>query len=50
MDKQVLIFTLERETKNTIRHAEDADGKSPRKLTVTIREAEENYATLLYYW
>jgi hypothetical protein len=27
MEKQTLTFTLERETKNTIRYAEDADGK-----------------------
>jgi hypothetical protein len=58
MNKQTLIFTLERETKNTIRYQEDADGKPPaigtlyvqkwllgnappRKLTITIDEAEE---------
>jgi hypothetical protein len=58
MDKQTLTFTLERETKNTIRYAEDASGKPtaigtlyvqkwllgnelPRKLTITIGEAEE---------
>jgi hypothetical protein len=27
MDKQTLTFTLERETKNTIRCSEDVDGK-----------------------
>ena len=27
MEKQTLTFTLERETKNTIRYAEDASGK-----------------------
>jgi hypothetical protein len=31
MDKQTLTFTLERETKNTIRYQEDADGKPPAK-------------------
>ena len=58
MEKQTLTFTLERETKNTIRYAEDADGRPPaigtlyvqkwllgkeppRKLTITIGEAEE---------
>jgi hypothetical protein len=48
MEKQTLTFTLERETKNTIRYAEDANGNPPaigtlyvQKLTVTIVEAEE---------
>jgi hypothetical protein len=58
MEKQTLIFTLERETKNTIRYAEDANGnppaigtlyvqkwllgkEPPRKLTITVGEAEE---------
>jgi hypothetical protein len=38
MEKQTLTFTLERETKNTIRYAEDASGKpqQPRKLTVAL--------------
>jgi hypothetical protein len=29
MEKQTLTFTLERETKNTIRYAADADGNPP---------------------
>jgi hypothetical protein len=29
MDKQTLTFTLERETKNTLRYQEDAYGKPP---------------------
>lgn len=29
MEKQTLTFTLERETKNTIRYAEDASSKPP---------------------
>ena len=29
MESQTLTFTLERETKNTIRYAEDASGKPP---------------------
>ena len=48
MIKQTLTFSLERETKNTIRSQEDADGKPPaigkeppRKLTITIGEVEE---------
>jgi hypothetical protein len=64
MEKQTLTFTLERETKNTIRYAEDLTyledfngkpqaigtlsvqkwllgSKPPRKLSITIGEAEE---------
>jgi hypothetical protein len=58
MEKQIIAFTRDRETKNTIRYAEDANGKPPaigtlyvqkwllgneppRKLTITIGEAEE---------
>lgn len=29
MEKQTLTFTLERETKNPIRYAEDTNGKPP---------------------
>ena len=29
MEKQILTFTLERETKNTLRYSEDASGKPP---------------------
>ena len=29
METQIIPFTLERETKNTIRYSEDADGKPP---------------------
>jgi hypothetical protein len=29
MENQTLTFSLERETKNTIRYQEDADGKPP---------------------
>jgi hypothetical protein len=31
MEEQTLTFTLERETKNTIRYQEDADGKPQQK-------------------
>ena len=58
MDQQKITFTLERETKNTIRYQEETHGKPsaigtlylqkwflgdspPRKLTVTVAEAEE---------
>jgi hypothetical protein len=38
MDKQVLTFTLERETKNTIRYAEDASGKPPAIGTLYVQK------------
>ena len=38
MDKQTLIFTLERETKNTIRYQEDADGKPPAIGTLYVQK------------
>jgi hypothetical protein len=38
MDKQVLTFTLERETKNTIRYQEDADGKPPAIGTLYVQK------------
>jgi hypothetical protein len=38
MDKQTLTFTLERETKNTIRYAEDADGKPPAIGTLYVQK------------
>jgi hypothetical protein len=38
MDKQTLTFTLERATKNTIRYAEDANGKSPAIGTLYVQK------------
>jgi hypothetical protein len=38
MEKQTLIFTLERETKNTIRYQEDADGKPPAIGTLYVQK------------
>jgi hypothetical protein len=38
MEKQTLTFTLERETKNTIRYAEDADGKPPAIGTLYVQK------------
>jgi hypothetical protein len=38
MDKQTLTFTLERETKNTIRYAEDATGKPPAIGTLYVQK------------
>jgi hypothetical protein len=38
MDNQSLILTLERETKNTIRYAEDADGKPPAIGTLYVQK------------
>ena len=38
MDKQTLTFTLERETKNTIRYAEDASGKPPAIGTLYVQK------------
>jgi hypothetical protein len=38
MDKQSLTFTLERETKNTIRYAEDVDGKPPAIGTLYVQK------------
>jgi hypothetical protein len=38
MDKQTLTFTLERETKNTIRYQEDADGKPPAIGTLYVQK------------
>ena len=38
MNKQNLTFTLERETKNTIRYAEDADGKPPAIGTLYVQK------------
>ena len=38
MNKQTLTFTLERETKNTIRYQEDADGKPPAIGTLYIQK------------
>jgi hypothetical protein len=38
LDKQTLIFTLERETKNTIRYQEDADGKPPAIGTLYVQK------------
>jgi hypothetical protein len=38
VNKQNLTFTLERETKNTIRYAEDADGKPPAIGTLYVQK------------
>lgn len=38
MDAQKLTFTLERETKNTIRYAEDASGKPPAIGTLYVQK------------
>jgi hypothetical protein len=38
MEKQTLTFTLERETKNTIRYSEDADGKPPAIGTLYVQK------------
>jgi hypothetical protein len=38
MNKQTLTFTLERETKNTIRYQEDADGKPPAIGTLYVQK------------
>lgn len=38
METQELAFTLERETKNTIRYAEDASGKPPAIGTLYVQK------------
>jgi hypothetical protein len=38
MEKQTLTFTLERETKNTIRYQEHADGKPPAIGTLYVQK------------
>ena len=38
MESQKLTFTLERETKNTIRYAEDANGKPPAIGTLYVQK------------
>jgi hypothetical protein len=38
MEKQTLTFTLEQETKNTIRYAEDASGKPPAIGTLYVEK------------
>jgi hypothetical protein len=38
MEKQTLTFTLERETKNTIRYQEDADGNPPAIGTLYVQK------------
>ncbi|MDA0734442.1 MAG: hypothetical protein O2909_02505 [Chloroflexi bacterium] len=38
MESQTLTFTLERETKNTIRYAEDASGKPPAIGTLYVQK------------
>ena len=38
MESQKLTFTLERETKNTIRYAEDASGKPPAIGTLYVQK------------
>jgi hypothetical protein len=38
MEKQTLTFTLERETKNTIRYQEEADGKPPAIGTLYVQK------------
>ncbi len=38
MEAQTLTFTLERETKNTIRYQEDASGKPPAIGTIYVQK------------
>ena len=38
MEEQKLSFTLERETKNTIRYQEDASGKPPAIGTIYVQQ------------
>ena len=38
MEKQTLTFTLERETKNTIRYSEDANGDPPAIGTLYVQK------------
>ena len=38
MESQELTFTLERETKNTIRYAEDTSGKPPAIGTLYVQK------------
>jgi hypothetical protein len=38
MEKQTLTFTLERETKNTIRYAEDSNGSPPAIGTLYVQK------------
>ena len=38
MEAQTLNFTLERETKNTIRYQEDASGKPPAIGTIYVQK------------
>ena len=38
MESQTLTFTLERETKNTIRYQEDANGKPPAIGTLYVQK------------
>ncbi len=38
MESQKLTFTLERETKNTIRYAEDTSGKPPAIGTLYVQK------------
>ena len=38
MESQELTFTLERETKNTIRYTEDASGKPPAIGTLYVQK------------
>ena len=37
MERQTVIFTLEKETKNTIRYQEQADGKPPAIGTLYVQ-------------
>jgi hypothetical protein len=37
METQIITFTLERETKNTFRYQEDADGKPPAIGTLYVQ-------------
>ena len=38
MDSQAITFTLERETKNTIRYTEDVNGKPPAIGTLYVQK------------
>jgi hypothetical protein len=38
MEKQILSFTVERETKNTVRYQEETDGKPPAIGTLYVQK------------
>ena len=38
MDKQAVMFKIEKQTKNTVRYAEEADGKPPIIGTLYVQQ------------